>query len=258
MNVRWTKRLEGFGGLGSARRQGFRGVRLPVGAVMAFDEAAYADERERVLAEGLSFEAFDSPLPPGVQVTERGFNLYAWTEYLAAAVERIAGLGCRVLVWGDGRSRLLPLEGEAAPHKEQFYQFLFMLCGIAERYGITVCVEPLSSRRTNFINTPAEAVECFSLVGRPNLALAIGLRDLRESGADPSSLSEFKGRIAHLQVENPGRPLESLAPRPSDGFDYSPFFRAVRSLDYEGALSLPPDADAEVLAYCAGLLEAAG
>ena len=258
MGVRWAKRVAGSAGLEAARREGFRCVRFPVGAIMGGDEASFPREKERLLAEGVSFEVFDSPLPDEVQVTERGFNLYSWTEYLTTALSRIAELGCKFLVWGDGRSRRLPLEGETAPLKEQFHQFLFLLCGLGERHGVTICLEPLGGRRTNFLNTPGEIVDCFSLLGKRNLALAVGLRDLYELQLDSSVLKDYGDKLAHLQIENPTQPLAAVSPRPSDGWDYSPFFRTLRDLNYAGVVSLPQDADAAALAYCDKLLREAG
>lgn len=89
------------------------------------------------------------PLPADVRVTQKGFNIYVWMEHLKAAVHRMAELGCRKLVWSDGRARVLPVEGATAGFKEQVLQFLYMLCGVAANFDMTVLIEPLGPRRTN-------------------------------------------------------------------------------------------------------------
>ena len=250
MNVRWAKRLQEIADIRQKDLGGFDGVQLPVDAVMKQEESAFLQEKNSLLSQGFSFEVFESPLPAGIQVTERGFNTYFWTEYLHTAVRRIAEFGCKTIVWSDGRARILPLEGEASTLKEQFYQLVFLLCDISKKYDITVCLEPLSERRTNFLNSFQETVECFSVIGSPNLAMAIGLRSLVELSVDFKDLLSYKDMIAHIHIENPTQLHEMASPRVADGYDYSPFFNAVREMQYTGALSLPSDADETALLYC--------
>ena len=197
MNVRWAKRLQRTEDIKREELEGFDGVQLPVEAVMNQEDSAFLEKKNTLLSQGFSFEVFESPLPAGIQVTERGFNTYFWTEYLHTAVRRIAELGCKVIVWSDGRARILPLEGEVSTLKEQFYQFVFLLCDISKQYDITVCLEPLSERRTNFLNSLQETVECFSVIGSPNLALTIGLRSLVELSVD------FKDLMAYKDLDRP-------------------------------------------------------
>ena len=108
----------------------------------------------------------------------------------------------------------------------------------------------MSERRTNFLNSLQETVECFSVIGSPNLALTIGLRSLVELSVDFEDLITYKDSIAHIHVENPAQPYEMLSPRVADGYGYASFFNAVREMQYSGVLSLPPDADKTALLYC--------
>ena len=250
MSVRWAKQLREIVEVGQADFEGFDCIQLPVDAVMQQEESAFLRDKDTLLSQGVAFEVFEFPLPRGIQVTERGFNMYSWTEYLHTAVRRIAELGCKALVWSDGRSRVLPLEGEASTLKEQFYQLVFLLCEIAERYDITVCLEPLSDRRTNFLNSLQETIDCFSVIGSPNLSLTIGLRSLVELSVNVADLRIYKDSIAHIHIENPDHSHEITSPRVTDDYDYAAFFKAVREIHYAGVLSLPYDADETALLYC--------
>jgi sugar phosphate isomerase/epimerase len=259
MSIQWAKRVRTIAELASARDAGFDGALLPVAAVMEWDDdESFAHERKNLSAQGLSLTVFEAPLPKGVRVTEPGFNIYSWTEYLKTALRRCSQVGCKMITWGDGRARVLPFEGEIGTHKENFNQFVFMLCDIAERFGITVCIEPLGAKRTNYLNTPKEMVDFFSLIGKSNLAMAIGPRDLVEMGLGPEALSTFKDSIAHIILEHPLTADTSVPPLPSDGYDYAPFFASLGKLNYEGTASLPHDADTESLDYCRKLLSQAG
>jgi sugar phosphate isomerase/epimerase len=255
MNVRWAKQQQEIDQVSQHDPLGFESIQLPVDAVMKGEESDFLREKEILLSKGVSFEVFESPLPAGIQVTEQGFNMYSWTEYLHTAIRRIAELGCKVLVWNDGKTRILPFEGEKSSSREQFQQFVFLLCDISKQYNITVCLEPLSERRTNYLNSLEEATKCFTAIGSSNLSLTIGLRSLVELSINFTDLLSYKDAIAHIHVENPINALEMKSPCSTDGYDYAPFFSALRELQFSGVLSLPPDANGATLQYCKEFLE---
>lgn len=254
MNIQWAIRKADPAGLDAIAAAGFAAVQLPVAAVMDLDEGAFRIASAQWLRTGLSFKLFEAPLPPGVQVTEPGFNIYSWTEYLNTAMQRIASLGCTVLAWGDGRSRLLPVEGEVATHRENFHQFVFILCGIAERFGLTVCLEPLGPRRCNLLNSLSETADCIARVAKPNLAMLASPRDLHEMHEPATELLHYRHLVAHVHLENPLHMQQSRPPQAGDGADYQPFLKVLRDMDYAGVITLPAATTAEALRYCRSLL----
>jgi len=247
--------MKSLSGLEAVARDGFGIVQLPIDAIMALDGTTFERGQAGFKASGLSFEVFESPLPKDVQVTEPGFNIYHWTEYLGQALSRLSSLGCKTLVWGEGKARLLPVEGEMATSKERFYQFMFLLCDSAAKYGITVGIQPLGSKRTNFLNSMAETADSIAMVGKPNLGMAVSLRDLVEMQAAMEELVRYKTLVRHLQLENPTVPGALVPPMPSDAYDYTPFFKALRAMDYAGTLSLAPGSNAQTLKFCKNLQE---
>ncbi len=156
MSILWGRQISELSRAAEARAQGFDFVQAVGSSVADLSDQAFRAEKARVADAGIPAAAFTVPLPAEARVTERGFNLYAWTEHLKRAVPRVAELGCRKLLWSDGRARVLPVEGNMAGLKEQVAQFLFLLCDIAANVGIAVLVEPLDPRRTNFLNSMKE------------------------------------------------------------------------------------------------------
>jgi D-psicose/D-tagatose/L-ribulose 3-epimerase len=257
MSIRWAIRLRSLSELGPARAAGFTTVQLPVEAVMDIEEAGVG-EFLRTSGAGLSFEVFEAPLPREVQVTEPGFNIYHWTEYLRQALARLSVLGCTTLVWGDGKARLMPVEGELATSRERFYQFMFLLCDNAARFGITVCLQPLGTKRTNFINSLDEALDSLAMVDKPNLGVAIGVRDAAEMKLALPELARHAASIRHVHVENPAVSGSLAPPAQDDQYDYRAFFSALKAEGYAGIISLAPGSDAGTLAYCTRLWNEAG
>lgn len=242
MGVRWGVMAADSGRADRAAAEGFDFVQ---------PSAEFAAEPGEATAGGLPLEVCAVPLPAGVQVTERGFNLYVWAEHLKGALHRLADRGCRAVAWSDGRARLLPVEGEVAVRKDQVLQFLFVLCEAAEALGMTVLVEPLGPRRTNLLNSLDEVAAFLPRVGKDNLAAALSLREMEPMGETPAGLPRHRGLLRHVVLENPvpaggGR----RCPRSGDGRDYRPFVKALRDAGFDGTIALPGDADAAALAHC--------
>lgn len=255
MGVQWGKTVTDLAALEAAAKHGFTSAELPVALIMDMDDAQFRDQRQGLLQSGLTFDVFAAPLPPGVRVTEKGFNIYVWSEYLKKALERVGVLGGSKVVWSDGRSRILPLEGEVEAAKRQALQFLFMLGELAETNGIDVLVEPLDPRRTNFLTTMQEVREFLDLVGRSNLSSLISLRDLDAIGFDETAFERHAQMISHVYMENPLSPAGTrLCPRAADGGDYRTFLGRLSKIAYSGTITLPEGADAESLNFCRGLL----
>lgn len=251
MSVRWCKMVNNLSAVDQAASDGFDSVQLTVGLLVDLSETQFIRQKDHFVKSGLAFEVCAAPLPVDVRVTQKGFNLYIWTEYLKKAVQRLAELGCRKLAWSDGRARVLPWEGEVMSLKEQLLQFLFMFCEVAGHYDITVLVEPLGPRRTNFLNTMEEIDDFIPLVGKKNLSSMISLRELTEIGLATADFTHYKHLISHVQMENPLSAVGvRLCPRQGDGYEYRPFLRALHDMDYNGVITLPDDTDNAGLTYC--------
>jgi len=237
--------------LESAARDGFTTVQLNANDFVELDEQGFEGIRSTLKSTGLSAEVCTVPLPPEVRVTEKGFNLYIWTEHVKKGIRMASGLGCRELIWSDGRARVLPWEGEVIGLKEQLLQFLWILCDTCGQYEMRLLIEPLGPRRTNFLNTMGETSDFIQMVKKENVAALISLRELSEIGLDEAGLRRFGNLIAHVQMENPMHTDGArVCPLPGDGYDYRPFIRILREIDYEGIITLPPDSGPEGLRYC--------
>ena len=249
--VQWGRMVTDLSQADRAAADGFDFVHAAPELVPALEDHEVVRQKERPRGSALPFAVCGVPLPAGVRVTEKGFNLYVWTEHVRHTLRHMADLGCRTVAWSDGRARVLPVEGEVAGLKEQALQFLFMLCEAAGSFGMTVLVEPLGPRRTNFLNSMSEIGAFLPQVGKDNLSSMVSLRELEAIGLTPVQLPFHRQLIGHVQIENPD-PVggERRCPRPNDGHDYRPFLKALKGSGYAETITLPADADAAGLAYC--------
>jgi len=251
MSVLWGMMVQSVAQAEKAAKAGFDCVQSGAEFLLGLRDDELVRQESLVRDHHVPCEVSAVPLPADVRVTERGFNLYAWLEHLRKALRLLSNLGCRKLVWSDGRARLLPLEGDQSGPKEQALQFLYVLCEAAEEKGMTVLVEPLGPRRTNFLNTLDEIRTFLPRVGKENLGAAVSLREIAAIGLSPEALLSSGSLVQHVHVENPEASERTrLSPRADDGYEYGPFLTALRGAGYSGVLSLPEDADASALAYC--------
>jgi hypothetical protein len=254
MGVQWGKMVTDLSQVEQAASDGFDFVQPVKDLVVNLGKEQVLQQKAHIHNGGMPFRVCAVPLPSDVRVTQKGFNIYVWMENLKVKVHRMAELGCRRLVWSDGRARVLPVEGANAGSKEQVLQFLYMLCGVAANFDMTVLIEPLGPRRTNFLNTMRETGEFLSLVRMENISALISLRELEQIGLSALNLAAYRELIGHVQMDNP-RSYDGarICPRPKDGYKYRPFVQALKDMGYSADISLPEDADAGALEYCRGL-----
>lgn len=255
MSIRWSKTVSDSESILKAASEGFTCVELPVDFFMNFSDEQFISHKDLFRRNNIIPEVCASILPASVYVTEKGFNLYAWTEYLKKAVLRLSELGCRKMVWNNGRARVLPLEGDTSGTKSQILQFLHMLCDLSGGYGIAILIEPLGPLRTNYLNSMEEIREFLPLVPDDNLSSLVSLRELEEIDLKTEQLPEYSSLIRHVYLENPlHKKGRRVAPHPEDGYDYRTFLSALNDIDYDGVINLPDDADSGSLQYCRSLI----
>ena len=255
MNIRWSKTANDSASIVKAASEGFGCVEFTVDYVMKIPDEQLLPQKDLFLQHNIIPEVCASILPADVMVTEKGFNLYVWAEYLKKAVHRLSEMGCRKMVWGNGRARVLPLEGDTSEMKAQILQFLHMLCEIAGKYDIAILIEPLGPNRTNYLNSMKEIREFLPLIPDDNLSSLISLRELSEIGLMPENFSDHSGLISHVYLENPMHSKGvRIPPRQDDGYDYGSFLSALKGIQYDGVINLPENADSETLRYCQSLI----
>ncbi|MDH7484261.1 MAG: TIM barrel protein [Spirochaetales bacterium] len=249
MGNRLILRTTSVESIAHARAWGFEDIEPEIASLMQFDTETLDRFREVVRHHGFSCRIFEAPLPKEVQVTERGFNIFSWTEYLKKALERAATMGCTMIAWADGPSRMLPVEGDTSVQKEHFSQFLFMLCDVASRFGMTVCIEPASPRVSNFLTTPAEVAEIITSVGQQNLAMLLSSAYVAQTALNMDELVPHAALLRHVHLEHPHTRRMPIPPTLEDGFDYRTFLKALEvQCSYTGPLALPSRTEPRFLA----------
>jgi sugar phosphate isomerase/epimerase len=124
-------------------------------------------------------------------------------------VELCAVLGGRYLVHGSPKQRSVPEGSSAGEAWERARDCLAQAAKRAEACQLVYCLEPLSRRETDFVNTVEDAVRMVTEIGSPGLQTMIdcSAAGQAERVSVPDLIERWvpTGHIAHVQVNDPNR-----------------------------------------------------
>jgi len=158
----------------------------------------------------------------------------ATVAYLVELGRACADLGGDILVFGSPAQRNL----DAATSREQGMEraaevLRGCLPAMAER-GVKLCLEPLTPKETNFMNTCADAVELMDRVGAPNLLLHQDVKAmLSERDPIPDLIARYASRVGHFHVND-----SNLLGPGMGSTDFTPIVRALVETKYAGWVSV--------------------
>jgi sugar phosphate isomerase/epimerase len=218
-----------------AAKLGFDYIELPLAQVMELPPDAFRDLVGKIRSGGLPLEACNNFFPAGIRLTGEDANPAAALEYAGAAAERAAAMGAAIIVLGSSGAKNIP---PGFPHdraREQFKGLLVKLQALVEPLGITVTLEPLNTKESNFITTAAEALALVRELSLDHIKLLVDYYHLRMENEDPAVIREAGEDLRHIHIASrEGR----LFPRPGDGENYALFFGLLKAAGYQGRVSV--------------------
>ena len=177
--------------------------------------------------------------PKGLSITDTDPAVRRRTrEMMQGLCDLCADLGGVYLVHGSPAQRQLPDRDIHAAKGYALEAFRYA-ARAAEKAGVIYCVEPLSRRETNFINTVAEAIGVVEGIGSNSFRTMIdcSAAGLAEEQSVPELIAQWlpSGLIAHIQVNDPNRK------GPGQGeMDFVPVIAALKQHGYAGDLGVEP------------------
>ena len=173
--------------------------------------------------------------PPGLYITSPDAAVRLKTAaYFVELVKLCHDLGGRVMIIGSPKQRSL-LQGVSREQAMVYAQEVFTEClSLAAKLNVTLAMEPLGPKETDFLNTAAETIELIDRIAHPNFRLNLDVKAMSsESKPIPQIIRESKKHIAHVQVNDPNL----LGPGMGD-VKYEPIIAALREVGYDGWLSV--------------------
>jgi len=204
---------------------------------MAIDEATCRKAGETAQSHGLDVVGLHWLL-----AWTRGLHLTSPDEatrqrtadFVKTLAQSCAAMGGRVLVWGSPKQRSI---GEAQSQQEAAEYAVAVLrdiCETAGPLGVTVALEPLGPKETNFLNTADEAAELIEGVDHPACQLHLDVKAMSsESKPIPQIIETHAHHLAHFHANDP-----NLRGPGFGEVDFEPIMAMLRKQRYNGAISV--------------------
>lgn len=228
-----------LGQIGQIERAGFECAELDICELVGLSDAEFEKFRERAGRSCLSYEVFSGLLPLSLRLYAPSFDEEFWLKHIKTGVRRASLMGARLIPFGAGKCRSIPegQEERKGEYEKRLMDFIRKVCGIFEEYALTLAVEPLGRKNSNYLNTVEETADFVHRTGCSNCRIMCDLRHMISNGENFGVIGRYAGEIVHAHIDYPkGR--RRLFPDPGDGFDYVPYLRALREAGYEGGLTI--------------------
>lgn len=158
----------------------------------------------------------------------------ATAKYLGDLAQFCADLGGDVMIFGSPKQRNL-LEGVSMEQGMAWAsEVLKETMPTMDKLGITIALEPLGPKETNFLCYAADAVELAEKVDSPRCKIMLDCKAMAtESKSMPELIHQYKDWIFHFHANDP-----NLRGPGMGDLDFAPIFRALHEIDYRRWISV--------------------
>ncbi len=159
----------------------------------------------------------------------------ATADYLVQLGEACADLGGELMVFGSPQQRNLERGVTRERALENAAEVFRASLPVLADLGVRICMEPLTPRETDFINTCAEAMELIRMVDCSNFCLHQDVKAMlgAESRGIPELIAAYAPHLGHFHANDSNLLGPGMGPT-----DFVPIFAALKRAGYAGWVSV--------------------
>ena len=202
--------------------------------VPARSDAEFEANLVRIKSAPLPLRSCTVFIPGNLKLTGPEPKTEKAIEYAEKALDRAGRAGVSFIVLGSGRARFIPEGFDPKKARAQFVGFCRKIAPAATRNKVTIVLEALQRKETNFINSVAEAVEIADEIGHPGIQIIADIFHMVAENESPDSIRKAGKRLRHCHIAERGK----RTPPGFQGDDFKPFFRALKDIHYAGGISI--------------------
>ena len=229
--------------IAQAAALGFEYAELAASSLLTLSQETLEELRQ----SPLPIEAFNVLFPGTIQLID-GSSDEEIRAYLDATFKIIHDLGGRVVVFGSGRARNIPVGTPFDKAWTRLVEVTRMIGAAAKPYGIKVAVEPLRFDETNIIHTLTEGAILAQAADMDNVGL---LADFYHMANNHELMSEIDvvPSLDHIHISAVGRGVPIF----EETTVYQDFFDHLKANGYDGRISIESRMDNFASEAAAGL-----
>jgi len=174
--------------------------------------------------------------PPGMNLTTDDAAVRKQTAEFGSHLARLcAAMGGKIMVWGSPKQRNI---AEDQPYERAFANSVEVLRQVSDtcgKVGVTIAMEPLTPKETNYLTTAAETVKLINAVGHPNCRLHLDVKAMAGSEEDtlPEVILENRAYTVHFHAND-----VNLRGPGFGEIDFLPIAVALKDAGYKGYVSV--------------------
>lgn len=227
--IGWCMGIEQAGLLAS---KGFDYIECPLSSLPLEDDQALREKLPQYLDSPIKVQAMNLFFPQGMMVVGPQADRERIRQYVRMAGQAASQIGATVVVLGSGRQRTIPEDWERPRAEEQMLEALRWIAEEWSGNGVTLALEPLNRKESNFINSVHDAVQLVKQINSPIVQVLADFYHMDEDNEPLEDLMEYKDWIAHIHIADTGR----LAPG-TGTYPYKRFTEMLRAINYTGMIS---------------------
>jgi sugar phosphate isomerase/epimerase len=155
-------------------------------------------------------------------------------DYLGELAKCCRDLGGDLMVFGSPAQRRVPAGKTKAKAADYAVDTFRAAAAAIADAGVRLCLEPLATSDTDFINTCAEGVDLLDRINHPNFVLHQDVKAMTfESEPIPALIRRHAGRTGHFHAND-----ANLRGPGFGDVDFKPIFKALNESKYRGWVSV--------------------
>jgi sugar phosphate isomerase/epimerase len=191
----------------------------------------HLDEIKKVEARIISCTSFIPGSLPLVGPEARQDEALVWAD---SALRRAGMVNIPYIVFGSGKARNVPEGFDREEAVAQFISFCKQVAPLAQKYKVTVVIEPLNRAETNLVNSLEEGARIVEAVDHPNLQLLCDIYHMMREDEPASEIVKYGKYIRHCHIAE----REERTSPGTKGDDFRSYFRALKEIGYKGCVSI--------------------
>ncbi|MGI6573030.1 MAG: sugar phosphate isomerase/epimerase family protein [Fermentimonas sp.] len=196
------------------------------------------EEFDKLLEEGanlpLPVKACNSFIPGNLKSVGPDAVHEEILKFAETAFRRAQRAGVEIIVFGSGGSRFIPDGFSREEARAQFIELGREMAPIAQKYDVTIVLEPLNTTECNFINSVGEGGEIVQEINHPNFQLLADLYHMKMEDEGAESIVQYGKFIKHIHIAE----KQDRAVPGTFNEDFRPYFNALKKIRYTGKISI--------------------
>jgi len=155
-------------------------------------------------------------------------------EYLAELARAAVEMGGDILVLGSPLQRNIPSGSTREQAEDHALQTISHCLATLEQTRVYLCLEPLTRKETNFLNTAAEGAAMILRLAHPYVRLHLDVKAMSaETASIPEVIRANREFLHHFHANDPNKRGPGFGET-----DFRPIFASLEDIEYGGWVSV--------------------